>query len=147
MNVQIRVLLHGENLPLPSRATPGSAGYDVRAALAEPVTLNPGERVLIPCGFCLAIPEGWEVQVRPRSGLAIKHGISLINSPGTIDSDYRGEVIVPLVNLGSEPFTVNRGERIAQMIFARFEAPELTMVDVLGASGRGVGGFGSTGRS
>lgn len=147
MNVQIRVLNHGENLPLPSRATPGSAGYDLRAALADPVTLIPGERALIPCGFCLAIPEGWEVQVRPRSGLAIKHGITLINSPGTIDSDYRGEVIVPLVNLGSESFTVNRGERIAQMIFARFEAPELTVVDMLGASGRGVGGFGSTGRS
>lgn len=146
MNVQIRVLLHGENLPLPSRATPGSAGYDLRAALAEPVTLNPGERALIPCGFCLGIPEGWEVQVRPRSGLAIKHGITLINSPGTIDSDYRGEVIVPLVNLGSAPFTVNRGERIAQMIFARFEAPDLVAVDVLGASVRGVGGFGSTGR-
>ena len=145
MNVQIRILDRGRGLDLPARATSGSAGYDLRAAVTEPLVLQPGERELIPCGFCLAIPVGWEVQVRPRSGLAIKHGITLINSPGTIDSDYRGEVSVPLVNHGREAFTIRRGERIAQMIFARFEAPELVVVSELGASERGEGGFGSTG--
>ena len=146
MNVSIVVLPHGEGLDLPSRASEGAAGYDLRAAVDGPVVLSPGARRLIPCGFCMAIPQGWEVQVRPRSGLAVKHGITLINSPGTIDADYRGEVIVPLVNLGSEPFTVQRGERIAQMIFARFEAPELVVVTALEGTARGAQGFGSTGR-
>lgn len=144
--VRIRVLERGRGLDLPSRATPGSAGYDIRAAVDDPLVIEPGDRCLIPCGFCLAIPDGWEVQVRPRSGLAIRYGITLINSPGTIDADYRGEVIVPLVNLGREPFTVRRGERIAQMIFARFEAPELLVVTDLDATDRGDAGFGSTGR-
>lgn len=144
--VHVRMLAHGADLGVPARASAGAAGYDIRAAVAEPLVLEPGARALVPCGFCLAIPEGWEVQVRPRSGLAIKFGITLINSPGTIDADYRGEVIVPLVNLGREPYTVQRGERIAQMIFARFEAPELLVVDELEPTGRGEGGFGSTGR-
>lgn len=143
--VRIRILDHGRDLGLPTRATPGSAGYDLKAAVVETTTLPPGERALVPCGFCLALPPGWEVQVRPRSGLAIRHGITLINSPGTIDSDYRGEVSVPLVNHGREAFTIRRGERIAQMIFARYEAPELVVVPDLDPTVRGVGGFGSTG--
>lgn len=144
--VRVRMLPHGSDLGLPARATAGAAGYDLRAAVTEPVVLGPGDRRIIPCGFCLALPDGWEVQVRPRSGLAIKHGVTLINSPGTIDADYRGEVIVPLVNLGREAFTVQRGERIAQMIFARFETPDLTAVQDLGETSRGAGGFGSTGK-
>ena len=146
MNVELRLLPHGLDLPLPSRATSGAAGFDLRAAVLEPVVLGSGDRALIPCGFCMGIPAGWEVQVRPRSGLAIKHGITLINSPGTIDADYRGEVMVPLVNLGRDAFTIQRGERIAQMIFARFEAPEIVVVETLGGTERGEGGFGSTGR-
>ena len=144
--VRIRVLEHGRGLDLPARATFGSAGYDIRAAVDGPVVIEPGDRCLVPCGFCLAIPEGWEVQVRPRSGLAIRDGITLINSPGTIDSDYRGEVMVPLINHGREPFTVRRGERIAQMIFSRYEAPELCVVSDLDPTDRGAAGFGSTGR-
>jgi len=146
VKVQLRWLEHGLGLDLPSRATAGAAGFDLRAAVSEPLVLAPGQRALVPCGFCIAIPEGWEVQVRPRSGLAIKHGVTLINSPGTIDADYRGEVMVPLVNLGQEAFTIGRGERIAQAIFARFEAPEIVVVDVLGTTERGGAGFGSTGR-
>lgn len=146
-DVLVRVLPHGEGLPLPHRASAGAAGYDVRAAVTAPVTLAPGERQLVPTGFAYAIPEGWEGQVRPRSGLALRHGITLINSPGTVDADYRGELLVPLVNLGQEPFTVLRGERIAQIVFARFEAPELRVVEALpGDTARGGAGFGSTGR-
>jgi dUTP pyrophosphatase len=146
--VQCRLLPHAEGLPLPSRATPGAAGLDLRAALTEPITLSPGERRLVPTGLVLAIPEGWEGQVRPRSGLAIKHGITLINSPGTIDSDYRGELLVPLVNLGQEPFVVARGDRIAQIVFAAVAPVGLVAVDTLPAprGERGTGGFGSTGR-
>lgn len=146
INVQIVPLPHADGLPLPARATAGAAGFDLRAALTAPVTLAPGARALIPCGFRMAIPDGWEAQVRPRSGLAIRHGITLINSPGTIDADYRGEVMVPLINLGNEPFVVERGERIAQMIFAGFEVPELTIVVELDHTARGHEGFGSTGR-
>jgi dUTP pyrophosphatase len=144
--VDVVLLPHGADLGLPTRASAGAAGYDLRAAVAESITLAPGERKLIPCGFCIAIPDGWEIQVRPRSGLAIRHGITLINSPGTIDADYRGEVMVPLVNFGQAPFVIARGERIAQMIFARFIAPELVIVPTLSATARGVQGFGSTGR-
>lgn len=147
LTVAIQVLPHGEGLPLPSRATPGAAGFDLRAAVDTPVRLVPGGRALIPCGFALAIPEGWEVQIRPRSGLAWRHGITLINSPGTVDADYRGEIQVPLVNLGQEDFDVRRGERIAQMVFARVELPDLVPVAVLAPTRRGEGGFGSTGRS
>lgn len=140
------VLPNGEGLPLPTRASAGAAGYDLRAAVSAPVVIPPGGRSLIPCGFAVAIPDGWEIQVRPRSGLAWRHGITLINSPGTIDADYRGEVMVPLVNLGDAPFTVMRGERIAQMVFARYLAPELEVVESLDATERAHGGFGSSGR-
>ncbi len=146
--IAVQVLPHGAGLPLPARASAGAAGFDLRAALTESLTLLPGARALVPCGIALAIPEGWEGQVRPRSGLAFRHGITLINSPGTIDSDYRGEVLVPLVNLGSEPFVVQRGERIAQIIFAPVPASTLVEVQELPAAAgdRGSGGFGSTGR-
>lgn len=144
--VPVVVLPHGADLPLPARASAGAAGYDVRAAVVEPVVLAPGARALIPTGLCLAVPDGWEIQVRPRSGLAMRHGVTLINSPGTIDADYRGELLVPLVNLGQEPFEVRRGERIAQLVFARFATVELEPVTSLPASERGDRGFGSTGR-
>ena len=149
-SIPLTVLPHGEGLPLPARATAGAAGFDLRAAVSAPVTLAPGKRALIPAGFAVAIPEGWEGQVRPRSGLALRHGITLINSPGTIDSDYRGEVLVPLINHGEEPFVVQRGERIAQLVFAQVPAVELVAVVELpapGSGGRGAGGFGSTGRT
>jgi len=130
----------------PQRMSAHAAGYDVRAALDAPLTLGPGERALVPCGFAMALPEGSEAQVRPRSGLALKHGVTLLNSPGTIDSDYRGEVKVILVNLGREPFVVAPGERVAQLVFARVEASAIEVVTDLPASERGAGGFGSTGR-
>ena len=141
--VQITRLPHGDGLPVPARQTPGSAGYDL--ASAEDVELAPMERRLVTTGFAIALPEGWECQLRPRSGLALSHGITLPNTPATIDSDYRGELKVALVNLGQQPFRVTRGMRIAQMVFARVEAPELDVVELLPATARGVGGFGSTG--
>ncbi|GAB2964243.1 dUTP diphosphatase [Hymenobacter coalescens] len=131
--------------PLPAYQTEHAAGLDVRAHLAEPVTLRPLERALIPTGLYLEIPVGYEAQVRPRSGLAYKHGIGLVNSPGTIDADYRGEVKVLLVNLSNEPFVVQDGERIAQLVFARYEAIQWLEVAELSATGRGAGGYGSTG--
>ena len=132
--------------PTPSYATVNSAGMDLMADITEPVTLGPLERALIPTGLYIALPEGTEAQVRPRSGLAAKHGISVLNSPGTIDADYRGEVKVILVNLSNEPFVVNPGERIAQMVVARYEQVEWDEVEVLDDTERGAGGFGSTGR-
>ena len=137
-------LPHGVGLPLPSYATAGAAGMDVVAA--EDVTLAPGDRHGVATGFALAIPEGYEVQVRPRSGLALKHGITCLNTPGTIDSDYRGEVRIILVNLGTEPFVVKRGERIAQLVPAAVQRAQLALVDSLDDTARGTGGFGSTGR-
>jgi dUTP pyrophosphatase len=144
--VAIRVtrLPHGAGLPLPSRATPGSAGYDL--ASAEEGRLGPGERRLFRTGFAIALPEGYECQLRPRSGLALRHGITLPNTPATIDSDYRGELIVGLVNLGSEPFQITRGMRIAQMVVARVERAAFEEVAELPATLRGSGGFGSTGQ-
>jgi dUTP pyrophosphatase len=141
--VLITRLPHGEGLPLPGRATEGSAGFDI--ASAEGAVLQPMERRLFGTGFAVAIPEGWEIQIRPRSGLAYKHGITLPNTPATIDSDYRGELKVALVNLSAEPFTVERGMRIGQLVVA--QVPEATFKEVaeLPASGRGAGGFGSTG--
>lgn len=130
---------------LPAYATPMSAGMDLRANLNEPVVLEPLQRALIPTGLFMAIPAGYEAQVRPRSGLAIKKGITVLNSPGTIDADYRGEVCVILVNLSSEPFTVTDGERIAQMVIARHEQAEWLEVDTLDETQRGEGGFGHTG--
>lgn len=132
-------------VPLPSYQTAGAAGADLHAALAEPVTLAPGERRLIPTGLVLAIPHGYEAQVRPRSGLALRHGIGMVNTPGTIDSDYRGPVGVILVNLGSEPFVVEPLARIAQMVIAPVTRAEFELSDDLGETERGSGGFGSTG--
>lgn len=131
---------------LPEYATPLSAGMDVRASLESPVTLHPLERAMIPTGLYLEIPAGYEVQVRPRSGLAAKKGITVLNAPGTIDADYRGEVKVILVNLSNEPFTVENGERVAQLVLARHECIEWESTDELSVSERGEGGFGSTGR-
>lgn len=142
--IRLRRLPHGEGLPLPAYATAGAAGMDVVAA--EAVTLAPGARAAVATGFAIAIPEGYEVQVRPRSGLAIKHGITCLNTPGTIDSDYRGEVKVILINLGDAPFPIARGERIAQLVPAPVQRATLAIVDALDDTDRGSGGFGSTGR-
>ena len=144
ISVQITRLPHGEGLPLPGQATPGSSGYDL--ASAEDVILQPMERKLVATGIRIAIPPGYECQIRPRSGLAIRHGISLPNTPATIDSDYRGEIKVPMINLGAESFTITRGMRIAQMIFAEVASARFELVGELPESGRGEGGFGSTGR-
>ena len=130
---------------LPAYATPLSAGMDLRAALDAPVELKPLERALVPTGIYLQIPAGYEAQVRPRSGLAAKHGITVLNTPGTIDADYRGEIKVILVNLSNQPFTIEPGERIAQMVFARCEQATLEAVEALDETQRGAGGFGSTG--
>jgi dUTP diphosphatase len=142
--VQIRRLPHHDGLPLPTRQTAGAAGYDVCSAEPE-FTIDPLERRLVRTGLALAIPDGYEAQVRPRSGLAVKYGLTLPNSPATIDSDYRGELMIPMINLGSEPVVVARGTRIAQLVFQRVEAVELREVAELPPSERGVGGFGSTG--
>jgi dUTP pyrophosphatase len=144
IEIQLQRLPHGEGLPLPARATEHAAGLDVVAA--EDVTLAPGERHAVATGFSMAIPEGYEVQVRPRSGLALKHGITCLNTPGTIDSDYRGEVKVILANLGSKQFDVRRGERIAQLVPAPVLNAACVEVAELSETSRGVGGFGSTGR-
>jgi dUTP pyrophosphatase len=146
INVKIKRLPGGEDLPLPAFATAHAAGADLRAAVRGAVTIGPGEIRLIPCGFAMAIPPGFEAQVRPRSGLSSQHGITLINTPGTIDADYRGEVQVPLVNLGSEAFTVERGMRIAQMVIAAVPKVEFEEVEELDETGRGEGGFGHTGK-
>lgn len=131
---------------LPAYQTEGAAGLDIRANLEEPIVLAPLQRMLVPTGLFLEIPEGYEVQVRPRSGLAAKHGITVINAPGTIDSDYRGEVKVPIVNLSDESFTIAHGERIAQMIFAKYERVTFQQVEELSDTQRGTAGFGSTGK-
>ncbi len=146
--LRIQRLPHAEGLALPSYETAGSAGMDLRAALAEDaaLTLEPGARALIPTGLKMALEPGWEAQVRPRSGLALKHGITCLNTPGTIDSDYRGEVGVILVNLGQEPFVIRRGERIAQIVIAPVAQVSVSEVDTLDETTRGAGGFGSTGR-
>ncbi|WP_313671057.1 dUTP diphosphatase [Sandarakinorhabdus sp.] len=145
IDIPLTILPHGEGLPLPAYATAGAAGMDAVAAVAETIVLMPGERFPVPLGFCMAIPEGYEVQVRPRSGLAMKNGISVPNSPGTIDSDYRGEVKALLINLGSEPFSIERGMRICQLVPAAVTRATLAVVDTLDDTQRGAGGFGSTG--
>jgi dUTP pyrophosphatase len=150
MRVRVRRLPAAGDLPLPSAASPGSSGWDLRAAVEGELVIPPGERAAVPTGLVLAIPPGWEGQVRPRSGLALRYGVGVLNAPGTIDSDYRGEVAVLLVNLGQTPFTVRRGDRIAQLVFARVEAVEWEEVEgaeALGESERGSGGFGSSGLS
>lgn len=142
--VKIEVINKGRQ-PLPAYATAQSAGMDLRANIPESITLQPLERRLIPTGLHIALPEGYEAQVRPRSGLALKHGITVLNSPGTIDSDYRGELMALLINLSQDPFTVNDGERIAQLVIARHEQAVLTAVEVLDETERGAGGYGHTG--
>ena len=146
--VRVERLPHAGDLPLPAYETGGSAGMDLRAAVAgdAPLTLAPGARALVPTGLKIALEPGHEAQVRPRSGLALKHGLTCLNSPGTIDSDYRGEVGVILINHGQEPFVIRRGERIAQMVIARYAQAEMTEVETLDETARGAGGFGSTGR-
>ena len=143
--MEIRIINNSHH-PLPRYATPQSAGMDLRANLDEPITLMPMERKLIPTGLRIALPVGYEAQIRPRSGLALKYGISLVNTPGTIDADYRGEIGIIMINLGQEPFVINDGERIAQMVIARHEQPTLVAVDVLDETERGEGGFGHTGK-
>jgi dUTP pyrophosphatase len=145
--VPVTVLPHGEGLELPAYATPGAAGCDLRAAVSEPLTLAPGARALVPTGIALEIPAGFEGQVRMRSGLALDHGLTLLNAPGTIDSDYRGEVRVILANLGSEPVTITRGERIAQLVLAPVARAKLARAEALASTTREGGGFGSTGRT
>lgn len=143
--VRIRRLPHSEGLPLPAYETPGSAGMDVRAAVAEPLTLARGDIALVPTGLAIEVPAGFEMQVRPRSGLAAKHGVTLPNSPATIDSDYRGEVRVIVQNLGPEPFVIERGMRIAQMVLQRVPRVQWVEADELTATAREAGGFGHTG--
>lgn len=145
MKLQILRLPHASDLPLPSYATEGSAGLDLLAAIDGEILIPPGERTLVPTGLSIALPLGYEAQVRPRSGLALNHGITLINAPGTIDSDYRGEIKCPMINHGQEVFRITRGMKIAQMIIARHEIADLEEVSELPSSVRGAGGFGSTG--
>lgn len=141
---KIRIINRGSQ-QLPAYATPQSAGMDLRANIEEPITLRPLERRIVPTGLYIALPEGYEAQVRPRSGLALKHGITVLNSPGTIDSDYRGEIGVLLINLSDTPFVINAGERIAQIVVARHEQAELIEVEELDDTERGAGGYGHTG--
>ena len=147
MTVAVRItrLPHAADLPLPAYETAGAAGMDMRAALDDRLTLAPGERAAVPTGLAIALPAGYEAQVRARSGLARRHGIAMVNSPGTVDSDYRGELQVLLINLGQEPFTLGRGDRIAQMVVAPVARVALEEVASLDATARGDGGFGSTG--
>ncbi len=142
--VKVNVINKGHH-PLPAYATPQSAGMDLRANISQPVTLRPMERKLIPTGLHIALPQGYEAQIRPRSGLALKHGVTVLNSPGTIDADYRGELMVLLVNLSAEDFVVNDGERIAQMVVARHETVDFAEVSELDETERGAGGYGHTG--
>ena len=147
ITAQLMQLPHGKGLPLPSYETAEAAGMDMRAAVPEdaPLTLNPGARELVPTGFAMAIPPGFEAQIRPRSGLALNHGIGLVNAPGTVDSDYRGEIKIILINLGHEDFEISRGMRIAQMIIAPVLQVAIEPVESLDDTARGAGGFGSTG--
>lgn len=145
--IRVKQLPHGEGLPLPRYQTEGAAGMDLLAAVDDPVTIPPLGRAMIPTGLAFALPSGVEAQVRPRSGLAAKHGVTVLNAPGTVDEDYRGEVLVILVNLGAESFTVSRGDRIAQVVFATVTRASMDPVLELDGTARGASGFGSTGRS
>ena len=147
LKVLVVRLANGSEAPLPSYASEGAAGADLRAALDGPLTLKPGARALVPTGLAFEIPVGFEMQIRPRSGLAVKHGVTVLNSPGTVDCDYRGEVKVLLVNLGDADFVVKSGERIAQAVIAPVTRADFTLADTLSATQRGAGGFGSTGRT
>jgi len=148
IRVELTQLPHGEGLALPAYQTAHAAGLDLPAAVPEDhsLTLLPGRSALVPTGFMIALPEGYEAQVRPRSGLAAKHGVTVLNAPGTVDADYRGEISVLLINHGAEPFTIKRGERIAQMVIAPVARAELVAVSELSSTARGSGGYGSTGR-
>jgi len=148
ISVSIKQLPHGEGMPLPAYQTPDAAGLDLLAAIPDdqPLTLSPGQRGLVPTGLVIALPAGFEAQVRPRSGLAARHGVTVLNAPGTIDADYRGEIAVLLINHGEAPFSIRRGERIAQMVVAPVSQVELVETEALPATSRGAGGFGSTGR-
>jgi dUTP pyrophosphatase len=145
VSVPLRRLPHAEGLALPAYATTGAAGMDLCAALDRPVTLAPGARALVPTGIEIALPAGFEAQVRPRSGLALKHGVTVLNSPGTVDSDYRGEISVVLINLGEAPFSIARGDRIAQLVVAQVASARWAETAALAATARGRGGYGSTG--
>ena len=145
VRLEVEVLPHGEGLELPAYATEGSAGLDLRAAVEDVLVIAPGERVLVPTGLRVAIPPGFEGQVRARSGIALRHGVGLPNAPGTIDSDYRGELKVILVNLGAEPIRLERGTRVAQLVVAPVTRVRVVAVEALDATERGAGGFGSTG--
>ena len=147
MKIALKILPHGQGLDLPSYATIGSAGADLRAAVGTPLVIQPGERALVPTGIAMALPANHEGQVRPRSGLAVKFGLTVLNAPGTIDADYRGEIMVPLINLGAEEFVVEHGLRIAQLVVAPFHQADFHVVDDLDDTARGDGGFGSTGLS
>lgn len=144
--IQIQQLPHGEGLELPHYASLHAAGADLRAAISEDMVIEPGKHALVPTGFAMALPDNFEAQVRPRSGLALKHGVTVLNSPGTIDADYRGEVGVILVNHSDVPFHIQRGDRIAQMIVAPYVQGDFQVVDSLSETERGAGGFGSSGR-
>ena len=146
VNIQVKRLPHGADLPLPSYESSGAAGMDLRAAVGERMRLEPGARALVPTGLAIALPEGFEAQVRPRSGLALKQGVTCLNTPGTIDADYRGEVGVILINNGSEPFAIERGDRIAQLVIAPVTQGTWVEVDTLDETLRGSGGFGSSGK-
>jgi dUTP pyrophosphatase len=145
VTVRFRRLVHADGLPLPAPASAGSAGLDLRAAVSETIALSPGRRLLVPTGFAVELPAGHEGQVRPRSGLAARHGVTVVNAPGTIDSDYRGEILVALVHLGDEPVMLRRGDRIAQLVVAPVAVVEVEEVAALDETDRGAGGFGSTG--
>lgn len=145
VDISVQTLPHFEGLQLPVFETAQAAGADLRAAIHDPVTLAPGERKLIPTGFCMALPPGYEAQVRPRSGLALKHGLTVLNSPGTIDADYRGEVGVLIINHGTEAYTFSRGDRFAQMVIAPVTQASFSIVETLDQTARGSGGYGSTG--
>ncbi|WP_315743542.1 MULTISPECIES: dUTP diphosphatase [unclassified Bradyrhizobium] len=146
--IDVQILPHGEGLPLPAYQTAHAAGLDLLAAIpeAEPAVLAAGRQAMVPTGLCIALPVGYEAQVRPRSGLAARHGVTVLNSPGTIDADYRGEICVLLINHGEAPFTIRRGERIAQMVIAPVTRAEFVVATSLSTTARGEGGFGSTGR-
>ncbi|MEM9635657.1 MAG: dUTP diphosphatase [Pseudomonadota bacterium] len=146
VTLELKRLDHGNDLPLPAYQSALAAGLDLLAAVESSITLAPGERTLVPTGLAMALPAGFEAQVRPRSGLAAKHGVTVLNTPGTIDADYRGEVKVILINLGTEPFEITRGERIAQMVVAPVLQADIREVETLSETERGSGGFGSTGR-
>ena len=148
ITIDVRILPHGEGLPLPAYQTAFAAGLDLLAAVPDdaPVVLAPGRHAMVPTGLSIALPEGYEAQVRPRSGFAAKHGVTVLNAPGTVDADYRGEVCVLLINHGPAPFTISRGERIAQMVIAAVVRADLAIAPALTATQRGSGGFGSTGR-